>query len=67
MTKSAKRTATGSGLIQHIQSAEDQAMRGGFPITARALNQAKNALGWEIGNNIAMADLARVGKRAGEP
>jgi hypothetical protein len=65
--KPGTRMATGAGLIQHIQDAETQAMRDGFPITSRALNQAKNALGWEMANNIAMADMARLGKRAGEP
>lgn len=62
-----QRLSTGGGLIQHIQAAEDQAMRDGFPITSQALNQAKNALGWEIAGNISMADMARVGKRKGEP
>lgn len=57
----------GSDLIQQIQAVEDAARRFGFPIASRALNQAKNAIGWEMAGNIAMADLARVGKRAGEP
>jgi hypothetical protein len=60
------RMTSGSGLIQHIQDAETQAMRDGFIVTARALNQAKNAAGWEMAGNIAQADLARVGKRSGE-
>jgi hypothetical protein len=61
-----KRMASGQGLIQHIQNAETQAMRDGFPITSRALNQAKNALGWEITGDISMADKARLDKRQGE-
>jgi hypothetical protein len=63
----AKRMATGNKLLRDIQAAEDQAMRDGFPISSRALNQAKNALGWEMASNLAMADMARIGKRAGEP
>lgn len=53
-------------LIQEIQEIEDRAMRLGFPITARGLNQAKNGLGWEISGNLDMAAKAIVGKRAGE-
>lgn len=64
---SKERIASGSGLLQHIQAAENQAMRDGFPITSRALNQAKNALGWEMSGNISMADKARLGKREREP
>jgi hypothetical protein len=63
---SAERTKAGADLIQKIQAAEDTAMRAGFPITSRALNQAKNTIGWELANNIAAADRARMGKRAGE-
>lgn len=61
-----ERMTASQDLIQRIQAAEDAAMRAGFPIASRALNQAKNTIGWETAGNIAMADLARVGKRAGE-
>lgn len=62
-----ERLRSGQELIQHIQALEDAAMRNGFPITSRALNQAKNAIGWELAGSIAMADQARAGKRSGEP
>lgn len=64
---SVARLKVGQDLVQQIQAVEDAAMRLGFPIASRALNQAKNAIGWEMAGSIAMADLARVGKRAGEP
>lgn len=66
-TKALSRLVIGRDLIQLIQAAETQAMRDSFPITARTLNQAKNALGWEMSGNITLADLARIGKRVGEP
>lgn len=46
--KMAKRNAHGSGLLAHIEAAEQQANRDGFHITAHALNRAKNVLGWEM-------------------
>lgn len=44
----APRNAHGSGLLAHIEAAEQQANRDGFHITAHALNRAKNVLGWEM-------------------
>lgn len=35
-------------LLQEIQEIEDRAHRLGVHVTGRALNRAKNALGWEI-------------------
>ena len=49
--------ASGSGLLAHIEAAEQQAHRDGFHVTAHALNRAKNACGWEIAG-----DTVRAGK-----
>jgi len=53
-----KRRDTCEALISAIQLAEDQAMRLGMPISSRALNRAKNALGWEIAGNLEQAAKA---------
>lgn len=57
---------TANVLLQDIQEIEDRAMRLGFPITTRGLNNAKNALGWEIAGDLTRAEMATRGKRAGE-
>lgn len=49
------RVANGSGLLAHIEAAEQQAHRDGFHVTAHALNRAKNALGWEIAGDVERA------------
>lgn len=54
----AKKTASGHGLLQHIQDAETQAHRDGFHVTAHALNRAKNALGWEMAGDVKQAGAA---------
>lgn len=59
----APRNAHGSGLLAHIEAAEQQAHRDGFHYTAQALNQAKNALGWEMAGNDEAAALAIRGQR----
>jgi hypothetical protein len=43
-----KRAVSGDGLLAHIQSAETQAHRDGFVLTARALNRARNVFWWEM-------------------
>lgn len=52
------KTAHGSGLLAHIEAAEQQAHRDGFHVTAHALNRAKNALGWEIAGDVEQAGRA---------
>lgn len=54
----AKNRANGSGLLAHIEAAEQQAHRDGFHVTAQALNRAKNACGWEIAGNVEQAGKA---------
>lgn len=53
-------------VIAQIEALEHVAYERGLLITARALNQAKNACGWEIAGNAGLAAKAAVGKRAGE-
>lgn len=52
------RIASGSGLLAHIEAAEQQAHRDGFHITGHALNRAKNACGWEIAGDVERAGKA---------
>lgn len=47
-------------LIADIEAVEQRAMRMKAIITGRALNRAKNALGWEIG----VGDLKQAAKAA---
>lgn len=46
----------GQNLIRLIEAAEQQAHLDGFYVVAHTLNRAKNACGWEIVNDIEMAD-----------
>lgn len=50
-------------LVQEIEELEQRAFRLGLHVTARALNQAKNALGWEMAGNILAAGKASRGQR----
>lgn len=50
-------------LIGEIESLEREANRIGALVTARALKQAKNALGWEVAGNILAAGKAAKGIR----
>ena len=50
-------------LAGEIESLEQEAHRIGAHVTARALNQAKNALGWEMAGNTIYAGRAAVGQR----
>lgn len=49
-------------IVTKIEALEHEAMQNGFVITSRALNQAKNALGWEVTGALDQADLASKGK-----
>lgn len=49
-------------MLQEIQELEDRAMRLGMYITSRALNQAKNTLGWEMAGDLLAAGRARRGQ-----
>jgi len=50
-------------LCQEIEELEQRAGRLGMHVTARALNQAKNALGWEMTGDILAAGKASRGQR----
>jgi hypothetical protein len=45
-------------LIAAIQEAENDARKAGYYITMRALNRAKNALGWESAGELVKAEDA---------
>lgn len=53
-------------LIMEVERMEQMAHRLGLHVTARALNQAKNVLGWEIAGDILQAGRARRGQRPKE-
>lgn len=53
-------------IIAKIEALEQETMRSGFPIAARAMNNAKNTLGWEVSGALEMAGLAAKGERKGE-
>jgi hypothetical protein len=50
-------------LMQQISEMESHAHALGMIITARGLNNAKNACGWEIAGNTDAADKATRGER----
>lgn len=45
-------------MIRDIQALESRAHRLGLHVTAHALNNAKNAIGWELAGNIEAAGMA---------
>lgn len=52
-----------NALVQEIQELESRAHRLGMTITGHALNNAKNACGWEMAGNILRAGNAARGER----
>lgn len=50
-------------LVQEIEEMEHRASALGMLVTARALNNAKNALGWEIAGDVLAASKAARGVR----
>lgn len=50
-------------MIQEIQELEVRAHDLGMTVTASALNNAKNALGWELAGNVLKAAKAKRGER----
>lgn len=50
-------------LLGEIEALEQEANRLGAFVTARALNQSKNALGWEMAGNVLAAGKAARGIR----
>lgn len=58
-----RRNAAGSEIIAIIQSLENQAHLAGFHVTGHALNNAKNACGWERAGEIVRAGKAARGER----
>lgn len=53
-------------MIGKIEELEQSAHQLGMHVTGHALNNAKNALGWEIAGNIKVAGLAAKGQRVGK-
>jgi hypothetical protein len=51
-------------MLQELQELEDRAMRLGMFVTQKAINQAKNALGWEMAGDLLAAGRARRGQHA---
>lgn len=56
--KNRSHNEAGYKLIAAIQAAESEAHRLGLHCTGHALNNAKNAIGWEIAGNIEAAGMA---------
>jgi hypothetical protein len=50
-------------LLSEIEALEQEANRIGAYVTARTLNQAKNALGWEMAGDVLMAGKISRGER----
>lgn len=53
-------------LLEDIQLLETRAHHLGLTVTGHALNNAKNAAGWEMAGNIELAGKAARGERSGE-
>lgn len=53
-------------LVSDIQALETKAHKLGMVITARGLNHAKNAAGWEMAGNVLRAGAALAGAREPE-
>ena len=53
-------------IARTMDSLERRCMDEGFPIAARGVNRAKQALGWEAANELEHAVRALDGKRPGE-
>jgi len=53
-------------LLGNIQALESRAHQLGMTITGRALNNAKNAAGWELAGETMRADEATRGERVGK-
>lgn len=61
-----KQTASGQAIAATIQALELRAHRAGLTVTAHALNNAKNAIGWEMAGDLLSAGRASRGERKGE-
>ncbi len=61
--KRAINLAAKQGLLAEIEELEQRAHNLGMPVTARGLNSAKNALGWELAGDILAAGKAVRGVR----
>lgn len=57
------RVAGRQNMIQDVEELEQRAHHLGMHVTARALNNAKNALGWEMAGDLISAGKAAEGKR----
>ena len=53
-------------ILQQLEEIERSAHVAGLTITARGINNAKNACGWEMAGNTDMAEKSTRGVRAGE-
>lgn len=54
-------------IINELQALETRAHSAGLTVTGSAINNAKNAAGWELAGDVVMAGKASRGERAGEP
>lgn len=66
MTLSRKQNIEAHEIINELQALETRAHAAGLTVTGHAINNAKNAAGWERAGDIVMAGKAARGKRAGE-
>ncbi len=62
--KTIPQSADTAALVNDIQALESRAQKLGMYITARGLNNAKNAFGWELAGDVARAANAAIGIRS---
>lgn len=53
-------------IINALQALETRAHAAGLTVMGHAINNAKNAAGWELAGDVVMAGKASRGERAGE-
>lgn len=53
-------------IVDELQTLETRAHQAGLTVTGHAINNAKNAAGWELAGNVEMAGKASRGERVGE-
>lgn len=67
MTLSKKQNIEAHEIINALQALEMRAHSAALTVTGHAINNAKNAAGWELAGHVVMAGKASRGERAGEP
>lgn len=66
MTPKAKASEEKHAIINELQSLESRAHKAGLHVTGHAINNAKNAAGWELAGNVEVAGMAARGQRVGD-